>query len=331
LTAMVGPAAGRAGLLVDTASLPAMLWLDGAGALKARHIVAPPGGKALSAGLGDASACVVADLDGDALPDVLQPFATGALLYRGAGGGQFRPPGRLTGVGTGGGRAGAFPGDFDADGLLDVFVAGPRRCGLWHNAGKGRFTEALPLSGEVAYISKPGGIGGSTCDVNNDGRQDVLIVYADRGPQIFFNRGFRSFGHSHAMDLSEKKLLPAADAGLRAGLIADLNGDGGQDMAVALAGGELWVFFREVGDVPALCVRASLAAGGPTAGPINVVGRLEGRCLGAWPVTAGGAGAMFGLLEPARCKLTWPGPDGKERQKLVEVEDAPVRFVLPTK
>ena len=47
--------------------------------------------------------------------------------------------------------------------------------------------------------------------VNNDGRQDVLVAYANAGPVTYFSRGFLGFGHGHAIDVSEQHLLPDAN------------------------------------------------------------------------------------------------------------------------
>jgi len=321
------PAGGRPGILASTPDIPVLLRPKDKRAFTAGLLVPPPAGKAVSTGLGQARPCLVADFDGDRVPDILTPFAKDALLYTGKAAGGFQAP-RRCGVGTGKGRAGAFTGDYDADGLLDVFVAAEQGCGLWHNQGGAKFAEALHLAGEVAYISKPNGVGGATCDVNNDGRQDVLILYDNIPPQVFFNRGFRSFGHSHRLDLQENQLLPAAGKGQQAGLMADLNADGAQDLALVPANGEVWVFWRDAEDVPALSVRAVLDPAARVAGPITVTGWSEERCLGAWNVVAGSPGAFFGLFEPGSCKLKWHGRGGKPREKTFAVEDRAVRFVV---
>ncbi|MFP4057829.1 MAG: FG-GAP repeat domain-containing protein [Candidatus Brocadiia bacterium] len=321
LAALDVGAEGRAGLLVSTAQAPIVVWPREDGSFQKQANPAAPGGEAL----GEARPCLVADFDGDRVADLLQPFAQDTLFYKGKAPGRFAPP-RRCGVATGPGPAEGFVGDFDADGLLDVFVGAEQRCFVWQNRG-GSFEEALGYSGEAAYISKPQAIGGSTGDVNNDGRQDVLILYAARCPQIFFNRGFRSFGHSHALDLAEQQLLPPAAEGQQAGLLADLDGDGGQDMALVLAGGETWVFFREVQRGPALCLRVALAPGG-YAGPLTVTGWSGPRCLGAWNVAPGVAEAFFGQFDPGPVRVRWQLPGGEPQEKQIIVESDPVRFVI---
>ena len=137
---------------------------------------------------------------------------------------------------------------------------------LWQNEGDGKFTETLNVSGEIAYISKPGGIDCLVGDINNDGRQDALIAYAAMSPQLFFNRGYRSFGHAHALDLAERQLLPAAEQGQQSACLGDFDGDGAQDMVMALTNGEIWVFFRENDDREARSVVAALPSAARTKG-----------------------------------------------------------------
>jgi hypothetical protein len=339
---------GRVGIVVSTSSYPLLLTAGEGGTLKSDYLVHPVAGKFIGSALGAARPCLIADFDGDSVPDVLQPFAKGSVLYKGKGLARFDGGTRIEGLGTGEGDAGAFLGDFDADGLLDVFVAADERCFLWHNRTASSypntehrtpntdsttrtttigFEETLGLAGEAAYISKPSGIGGMTGDVNNDGRQDVLILYSNRSPHIFFNRGFRSFGHAHELDLDERQLLPAASEGQQAGCLADLDGDGGQDMAIVLKNGELWVLSRDTGDAPALALRAALPLGG-FAGPLAVTAWADKRPLGAWNVVAGTSEAFFGQLDPGPIKLKWQFPGKPPQEKDVLVEDKPVRFVL---
>jgi len=334
---------GRAGIVVSTQSYPLLVTLDKGGALEADYLIPPVAGKFIGSDLGAARPCLIADFDGDAVPDLLQPFAKGSVFYKGMGLARFDGGTRIEGLGTGEGDAGAFVGDFDADGLLDIFVAADERCLLWHNRTGGNeaedpsqsrtrtrtieFEETLGLAGEAAYISKPCGIGGTTGDVNNDGRQDIFILYSNRAPHIFFNRGFRSFGHSHMLDTDERSLLDAARGGQQAGCLADLDGDGGQDMALVLQNGELWVLFRDTQDAPALCLRAALPLGG-YAGPLTVTGWSDKRCLGAWNLVAGVSEAFFGQYEPGPMKLRWQFPGAKPQEKQIVVEEKPVRFLL---
>ncbi len=271
--------------------------------------------------------CLVADFDADGLADVLQPLAEGAWFWRGKAGGGFEAPRPAGEVGTGPGRAAAFTGDFDHDGLLDVLVAGEEGCRLWHNRGDGRFEEAFQDAGEAAYISKPSATGGMTGDVNNDGRQDFLVLYADRPPQIFFNRGFATFGHARELDLELGDFLPESAGGQQAGLLGDLDGDGAQDMAVVLKGGDVWFFRRDLGPRP-LAARARLPSAQAAESPVNVTGWEGTRCLGAWNVTAGTDEAFFGRPNPGPVRLAWRLGPRPPCEKQVVLLDRPVEVPL---
>ena len=308
-----------AGLLCSSAEGPLLLKPQGNGAFVAVSLAA---GKRPD---GTASRCLIADFDGDGWPDVLQPFAKGSLLYRGKAAGEFAP-GAECPVALGKGRAGAFVGDFDADGMLDVYCLAEDGCRLWHNQGGGNFIESFQLSGESVYIAQPGGFAGAIGDINNDGRQDVLLLYGKLRPLLFFNRGFRSFGHAHTLDLEEQKTLEAASAGQQAGVLADFNRDGTQDMALALNDGTIWFFANELSEGEPLSVRTVLPAG--VAGPITLTAWSGDQSLGAWNVSSGGAGAFLGRQEAGALKLRWTYPGRPAQEQEVIVEKRPVRFVL---
>jgi hypothetical protein len=202
----------------------------------------------------------------------------------------------------------------------------------------------LGFSGEIAYISKRGGVGGCVCDINSDGLQDIFIAYAGMAPQFFFNRGFRSFGHAHKpIDLGETQVLPDAGNGQQAGVVADLTGDGVQDMAIVLAKpkaegeedteGQVWVLprLRDADSTP--CVRVALPLGKGYAGPLTVTAQNEQRHapMGAWNVVPGTGEAFLALPDPGKVKIRWRLPGGKPEELTVEVEDEPVRIVIGQK
>ena len=315
---------GKCSLLVSTRRAPVLLAVGGPSA-KPRKLVEPDPS---AARLGEPAACLVADFDGDSFPDVVQPFEKGSLFYRGQAAGGFAAPAPCA-VAVGRGPSAACTGDFDADGALDIFAAGQEGCEVWQNVGKGRFVPRKRLSGEIAYISKPGGIACQACDINNDGRQDFFIAYRSMGAQLFFNRGFRSTGHAHELDLTDKALLRPAEKGQQAGCIGDFNVDGAQDMALVLPGGGIHVFFRDVQDGSSLSIHVGLSARGSFCGPLTVTGWLDARCLGAWNVTRGGSTGFVGLMDFGRRKVKWRLPGGKLQENMIPVEDGPVRFLIP--
>lgn len=276
--------------------------------------------------LGTAGKCLVADLDGDGFVDVLQMFAEGSLMYKGQADGQFAAPVK-TPVALGKGRSAACLGDYDADGLLDIFTTAEDHCRIWQNLGSGKFIEQVNLSGETDHSLPPGGVDVATCDVNNDGRQDFMIAYGAGSPMIFFNRGFRSFGHSHSLDLDESQILPDALAGQQAACMAAFNGDGVQNMALVLKDGRLFYLTREAG---ALGVTVELSADTPNE-PVIVTAKTATRSLGAWSVTAGGPPAVIGVIDAGPVTITWTMPGEKPQSKEVLVVDKPVRFVIGAK
>jgi len=323
LVAMDAEAGSRAGLLWSTAASPVLLVpnKDNAG------FTLKPLPAIQAQGLGAAGACLTADFDGDGLPDVIQPFAKGSFFFKGDGKGGFAPAVPCA-ISLGEGRSAAFLGDFDGDGRIDVFVAGADGCSMWQNSGGGKFTEMLNYSGEIAYISKPGAIGGNTCDVNNDGRQDIFILYAEIAPQIFFNRGFRSTGHAHKpTDLGETNVLPGAINGTQAGVVADLTAHGAQDMALVLLDGTVWVLPQSLGGESGLAVRVGLAHGA-CAGPVTITAHNSTRSLGAWALSPGGE-AFLGTTEAGDITFSWQIPGQAPQEKTIALKDKPVYFRIP--
>ena len=323
--------AGGTKVVLGSDGPPMLLTLGPDGSVAAKPLADPDhAGK----DLGQPGVCLVADFGADGKADVLQLFAGGSLLYEGQGGGKFADP-VASQPATGDGRRGVCIGDYDADGLLDVFVGGARRPRLFHNLGGGRFVDMLDQSGEIGYISKPGAIGAQSGDVNNDGRQDLLVVYGTQmAPQIFFNRGFRSFGHARELDLHIQDRLPAAGNGQQAGCLGDFNGDGALDMVLALKNGDLWILNRKVEGEFAMAATAILSPRSPYAGPLNVscwAGEPP-RALGTQVVRAGGAPALWGVPESEAGDVTlkWRTPDGAQQVRVVEVVpgDEPQHLLL---
>ncbi|MHC4914326.1 MAG: FG-GAP repeat domain-containing protein [Planctomycetota bacterium] len=305
---------GRPGVLVGTDKGPVLL-TPADGGFKAAALAAPP------ADLGAASPRVVADLDGDGLYDVLQAFEKDGVVWTGKGGGKFEAP-RKVGVATGKGVSRCCVGDYDADGLLEVYMIGPDCVRFWSNKGKLKFVDAFGHSGEMCYTAQPGGTGAGTCDLNNDGLQDIWVTYSSDLVHHYFNRGFRSFGKSLSTNWEHEEVQADTADGQQAGVFEDLNDDGGQDMALVLTNGNVLVYLREVWeDEPPLSLRAVLAPKSPYAGPITVTGWNDKRCLGAWNLTAGSAGAPFCLAAPGKVKLKWKFPGGEEQTKTVELEE----------
>ncbi|MDA1087579.1 MAG: VCBS repeat-containing protein [Verrucomicrobia bacterium] len=318
LAALDVGATGRSGLLVSGDAWPVLVVLDAEGKATATALAAPG---VEPAKLGKPGPCLVADFDGDGLPDVLMPAEKGSVWFRATAAGKFAP-GVDCAVQLGKSPSAACLTDFDADGRLDVFCANRSGSYLWENAGDGMFVETFEETGELSYGASRRGIDCMAGDLNNDGRQDVMIAYSANKPMFFFNRGFRSFGNAAGVNMGFEELLPAAIEGQTSACLADLDGDGAQDLALALSSGEIWVAFQENSDADwaAMMVAAVLPVSGPCKGPVAVTGWIGKRCLGAWNVLPGVSQACFGRTEAGPVTLKWRLPGGQEQSREVILE-----------
>jgi len=309
---------GRAGLIVSGEAFPAIVALDAEGKATVTTLTAP--GVEL-AKLSKAGSCLVADFDGDGLADVLALREAGSVLFRALAPGKFAP-GVACAVKLGKSPSAACLGDFDSDGRFDVLGVNSDGIYLWQNEGDGKFTETLDLNGELAYGAQRRGIDCMAGEINNDGRQDVAIAYSVGYPMLFFNCGFRSFGFAQELNLGWAELLPAAEKGQQSACFGDLDGDGAQDLALALRNGEVWVVFRENSDPhrQAMMAVVTLPVGGRYKGPVAVTGWAGKRCLGVWNVQPGVSRACFGSTEAGTVTLKWRMPGGKEQSKEVVLE-----------
>jgi hypothetical protein len=312
---------GKPGLLISTKGAP-MLLSPQPGATPRRIANGEWPGK----NLGTAGACVLADFDGDGLPDVIQLLANGGLFYKGTGLGAFATPVACP-VATGEGAGSACLGDWDADGMLDIFIPGNDRCRLWENLGGGRFIDMMKLTGELSYVAKGSAVAGCVGDLNNDGRQDLTILYSAMAPQAFFNRGFRSFGFSLSLDLSRGALLSEAAEGQLAGCVADFTGDGAQDLAVVLKDGQCAVVVRTPTGAD-LCARTVPSLKSGWTGPVKVEALAEKRMLGAWNVCTGSPPAFLSRSDAGTLKIRWRFPGQPEQSKDVILENKPLTIVI---
>jgi len=287
---------------------------------------------------GNSAPCLVADFDGDGEPDIIQMFLKGSRFFKGKGQGAFAAPRKLEielGIARKDeaygiepvSRPGAFVGDFDTDGRFDIMAFGEKTLKFFYNCSKLEFRDRLFEAGQFSYLTKPyaGVTGGTAADFNNDSHQDVLLVYDVRTPQLYFNRGFTSFGLAHLLDVDENELLPAAQDGLKAGCLGDFSGDGRQDMVLALNNSEIWAFIQEEVEKENV-LRVAVPLTGLSCGPVKVWAWHGERMLGAWNVVPGMSEARFGIDKPGMIKVQWAG--SKEKM-VVQLEGKPKRVVLP--
>src|SRR6266487_465819 len=125
-----------------------------------------------------------------------------------------------TALGPGGGQRSSTVavGDYDNDGALDVFVAGPTGASLWHNSGDGTFTRDARSAAGLARAR--GASSAAFFDYDNDGWLD-LIVAGPQGTTLFHNDGTGRFADRGALlpaPLQHDSTVPM--------LITDLDRDG---------------------------------------------------------------------------------------------------------
>lgn len=198
-----------------------------------------------------AMGAAVGDYNNDGRPDLLVTCFGGVVLYRNNGDGTFTDVTKEAGLGGDNLWAmGAAFGDFDGDGLDDLFVShyaamnlhdlpafgstvtcqyhtvkvqcGPRGLpgspdNLYHNNGDGTFTDVSRQAG----VDDPEGRLGLTAvwsDFNSDGRLDLFVANDGSGNYLYRNDGNGHF----------------TDVGFQSGVALDENGNSLANMGVAL-------------------------------------------------------------------------------------------------
>jgi hypothetical protein len=162
----------------------------------------------------------VCDVNGDGRPDFLYGSGRGLLvLNTGKGFVEVRD----SGIDYETGGVGPVFGDFDGDGLPDLFVPQRSGCKLFRNLGSGKFvdvTEKAGLGGIQDHVACA-----AWGDVDNDGHLD-LVLGCLRAP----NRFLRNKGDGTFVDASEALGLEQRIFNTQAVCLVDLNGDGVLDM-----------------------------------------------------------------------------------------------------
>ncbi|MCU0345591.1 MAG: CRTAC1 family protein [Saprospiraceae bacterium] len=134
-------------------------------------------------------------------------------------------------------------GDYDNDGLLDLFVAntGGQNNSLYHNLGGGNFERIT--TGEIV---NDGGssVGASWADYDNDGDLDLFVANAGNEPCFLYkNNGGGSFGRMNVGAMTTDKGHAHGSAW------ADYDNDGDLDLFVARDGQNNSLYRNDGGDV----------------------------------------------------------------------------------
>ena len=129
--------------------------------------------------------------------DPRQYDPTEDLLYRNDGDGTFTDVSAMAGIRGRGNGLGVVSGDFDGDGLADVYVANDMtRNFLYRNRGDRTFSEEGLLSGTAVSAdgASQAGMGVDAGDYDNDADLDVVVT----NYQLENNALYRNDGHSFA-------------------------------------------------------------------------------------------------------------------------------------
>jgi len=193
------------------------------------------------------------DIDNDNYPDlfVTRHTYTPSLLYHNLRNGTFREVFKNSGIKTGGSvpfeddrhidKHGCAFGDFDNDGLLDLYVSNGAKIGqsfeynqLYRNLGNDSFSDVAPILG----VQDPfgGGRNVAWADFNNDGLLDLFIANAPRedNPSVLFENNGINFSIYQKFQ-NESLYQPNGEVnwfGDSYGLWTDINNDGYMDLAV---------------------------------------------------------------------------------------------------
>ena len=123
--------------------------------------------------------------------------------------------------------AGVCAGDFDGDGLVDIYFANLEgRNGLFRNLGHWKFADVTTASGTACEHLTSRGV--AFADVNGDGRLDLLVSSLFGPNALLLNEGNGRF-----RDATAEAGLTLLQMGCESMALGDLNGDGSLDLFIA--------------------------------------------------------------------------------------------------
>ncbi|MDX6404069.1 MAG: enediyne biosynthesis protein [Blastocatellia bacterium] len=204
---------------------------------------------------------ICSDLDGDGLVDIyVANDSTPNFLYHNNGDGTFKDIGFPSGTavnenGSEQGSMGVTLGDYDHDGKLDLFITNfdDDYNTLYHNDGKGSFTD-VSYAAKVAAVSLPYvGWGTKFFDYDNDGWVDLLVVNGHVYPQLPTYRQ-RNLVHRNNRDgtfseVGEQLGAPFTEKRTgRGAAFGDLDNDGDVDVVINNLDGSTQVLQNEGGN-----------------------------------------------------------------------------------
>ncbi len=212
----------------------------------------------------------VGDFNGDGKLDVAvaNAFSGDVSILLGDGAGRFSAG---TAVQLGGQPAALVAGDFNGDSKIDLAVADLyyNRVFLLSGNGNGTFAVGTPISAGLAPIAL------ASSDLNRDGKLDLIVVNGSSGNTtgqsvtVLLGNGNGSFG---------VPLSYSTGPSPYAVVVADFNGDGNPDLAVASGDGNSASVLLGRGDgtfAPAANYAAGFYPDGIAAGDLNGDGKVD--------------------------------------------------------
>ncbi len=223
------------------------------------------------------------DYDGDGRPDLFLANVSGpGVLYRNKEGGTFEAV-AASGIGFEGTAMGVAAGDYDNDGFPDLFIAGVDGSALYHNEGKGTFSDKTSLLSQAlngSWATSPAFI-----DLDHDGDLDLFITCAAKpGRPAARNLLYRNNGDGTFAESGEA--AGTAASGFAASAVyMDYNGS--RDIDVIVLGAPRWNLYSNKRD--GSFADSTVAAGvppsdgslGAAAGDLDGDGRIDLCSVGA--------------------------------------------------
>lgn len=201
------------------------------------------------------SSIIVADFDGDGLPDVAAASVQDSQIswYRNQGDGTFSPAILISNFAR---EASCIvAADIDADGRIDLVSASSRdnKIAWYRNVGGAPNTLFGSTSGNQRIISRSAEYATSVtvADVNGDGLWDVVSTsWGDSERNIegkvayYLNRGGGNFGWSAAAPTANQHVISTAGEAPSSVAAGDLDGDGVTDLAVTSVNDNTLAWFK---------------------------------------------------------------------------------------
>ena len=277
---------------------------------------------------------VASDLNDDGAPDLyIANDDTPNDLFLNRGDGTFVEAGLLAGCaysfdGVAQAGMGVDAGDYDGDGLLDIFVTNLsyETNALYRNNGDGTFTDSIYEAGLGQASALDVGFGAGFVDYDNDGALDIFVANGhvldtvERTSDVLTyaqpDRLFRNDGFGVFEDVSEASGAYFATRGVSRGAIfGDYDNDGDTDIVVCRSNGPVsllrndvdagnWLRFRLRGRLSArdgFGARVTVTAGGRT---------LVREARAAWSyMSANDPRVLVGLGDATRAErvvVRWP-------------------------